>query len=93
MNSTNLRSKNEQQRRDGAHKHAGRDDAERHVHLLHRQEPVDGDTDEGHDHYVVDADADLLRVVQRLDSHFTRFPRKEDAENEEQRYKSYDIPN
>ena len=49
-------------------------------------ESMEDDSDDRHDHDVVDADTDLLRVVQRFDSHLARLPRKEDAENEEHRY-------
>ena len=79
-------SEHEHEGRGSAHQHAHGDHSERHVHLMYWENPVDGDTDDGHDHYVVDADADFLRIVQSLNFHFTRFPRKEHAEDEQKRW-------
>ena len=81
-----LRTKHERQCRQGAQEHAGGDHPERHVHLVHGEESIDDDPEDRHNHDVIDADTDLLRIVQSLDSHFARLPRKEDAENEEHRY-------
>ena len=83
---TNLGSKHERQGRQSAHEHANGDHTERHVHLVHRMESVENDADDGHYHDVIDADTDLLRIVESLDSNLARLPRKEDAENEEHRY-------